>query len=56
MCSCCKRIDREPEGWMELEDAAIRLKLFETSQSPELRYTICPTCAALAKNHSGSAA
>ena len=46
MCSCCKRSLLEPSGWLEIEDVSARLRLFDAPQLPELRYTICPKCAA----------
>jgi hypothetical protein len=45
LCSCCKRALLEPDGWLELVDASIRLKLFEEEHVPELRHTVCPECA-----------
>jgi hypothetical protein len=45
VCSCCKRALIEPSGWLELEDAAVRLGLFEKPKAPGLNYTVCPGCA-----------
>jgi hypothetical protein len=44
ICSCCRRALLEPAGWMDLEDASIRLQLFEGHTVPTLRHTICPDC------------
>jgi hypothetical protein len=44
MCSCCKRAFLESMGWLEVEDAYIQLRLFETQEAPELQYTVCPKC------------
>lgn len=44
MCSCCKRALHETVGWLDVEDIAIRLGLFDTQEVPELRYTVCPEC------------
>ena len=44
MCSCCKRALLEPVGWLELEDIAARLGIFDAPEVPELRYTVCPEC------------
>ncbi len=48
MCSCCKRAMIEPVGWLEIEQAAARLHLFEQDQAPRIRQTICPACQATA--------
>lgn len=48
LCSMCKRALVEPAGWLELEDAAARLHLFEEKQVPQLRQTVCPRCNAAA--------
>lgn len=44
MCSCCKRALLEPVGWLDLEDASTKLRLFDTTEVPNLRYEICPEC------------
>jgi hypothetical protein len=44
MCSCCKRALIESSGWLEVEDAAARLGLFEKPKAPRLSYTICQDC------------
>jgi hypothetical protein len=48
LCSCCKRALIEPSGWMDIEDAAAYLHLFEQSAAPQLRQIICPACASAA--------
>ena len=45
ICSCCRRALLEPVGWLDLEDASVRLQLFEGHSVPTLRHTICPDCA-----------
>jgi len=45
MCSCCKRSLLEPQGWLELEEIALRLRLYDQPSVPELRYTLCPNCS-----------
>ncbi len=44
-CSCCKRGLIEPVGWLDIEEVAIRLRLFDQPKAPKLRYAICPECA-----------
>jgi hypothetical protein len=44
ICSCCKRALLEPVGWLDVEDIAARLKLFETQRVPRLHHVICPSC------------
>jgi len=48
MCSCCKRAIIEPFGWLEVEEAAVRLHLLEKSRAPKIRQTVCPGCTAAA--------
>lgn len=47
MCSCCKRSLLEPRGWLDMEDIALRLKLYDQQTVPGLRYTLCPHCASM---------
>ncbi len=47
MCSCCKRILAEPVGWTDVDDAVARLHLLAEETMPQLRQTICPSCAQL---------
>ncbi|WP_372726126.1 hypothetical protein [Novipirellula sp.] len=44
MCSFCKRSLIEPSGWLEMENIAIKLRLYRKQTVPELRYTVCPEC------------
>jgi hypothetical protein len=44
MCSCCKRVLVEPVGWIELDDAACRLRLLEADRVPFLRQQLCTAC------------
>jgi hypothetical protein len=54
MCSCCKRSLIESAGWLEVEEVAVRLGLFERPRGPQLRHTICPSCALAAGNLPGN--
>ncbi len=45
MCSFCKRSLIEPSGWLEMENIALKLRMYEQQTVPELRYTVCPECA-----------
>jgi hypothetical protein len=45
MCSCCKRSLIEPSGWLEMEDIALRLRMYDQQAVPDLRYTLCPDCS-----------
>ena len=49
MCSCCKRIDIEPLGWLEVSEVVGRLNLFEAVQVPTMRQTVCRECQQQAK-------
>ncbi|MCG6940366.1 MAG: hypothetical protein LJE69_03835 [Thiohalocapsa sp.] len=44
ICSSCKRVDLGQQ-WVEVEDAVIRLRLFESELLPRTRHSICPDCA-----------
>lgn len=46
LCSWCKRALIETAGWLEVEDAAARLRLFEKEQMPRLVHDVCPDCLA----------
>ena len=50
MCSFCKRSLIEPSGWLEIENIAIKLRLYREQTVPEIRYTVCPDC----EDHFGS--
>ncbi len=49
LCSCCRRALVEPNGWLDIEDAAARLHLLEEERAPQLRHTLCPDCRASAQ-------
>ncbi len=49
MCSFCKRSLIEPSGWLELENISLKLRMYERQTVPELRYTVCPECAKIAR-------
>lgn len=42
MCSWCKRV-ATPE-WLEVEDAVLRLRLFDEATVPQITHGICPDC------------
>jgi hypothetical protein len=44
VCSCCKRIALD-EGWVEVEDAVMRLRLFDSDHLPRTRHCVCPDCS-----------
>jgi hypothetical protein len=50
MCSFCKRSLIEPSGWLEMENIALKLRLYKQQAVPELRYTVCPECATRSRN------
>jgi hypothetical protein len=43
MCSWCDRFHVDGE-WVEVEEAAARLKLFQRSGSPTISHGVCPDC------------
>ncbi|MGH2973335.1 MAG: hypothetical protein ACRDLL_00490 [Solirubrobacterales bacterium] len=43
MCGWCDRFEVDGE-WVEVEEAARRLELFNHSELPEIRHGICPDC------------
>jgi hypothetical protein len=43
MCGWCDRFEVDGE-WVEVEEAARRLELFNRSELPALSHGICPTC------------
>lgn len=45
LCSVCKRGLLETDGWLDVADLGTRLHLFEAKKLPELRHSLCPTCA-----------
>ena len=46
MCGWCDRFDVRGE-WLEVEDAAARLRLFQRSALPAISHDICPDCSEL---------
>jgi hypothetical protein len=46
MCGWCDRFEVDGE-WVEVEEAARRLGLFERSEMPRLSHGICPECSDL---------
>ncbi len=44
MCSWCKRIKTAEFEWLEVEDAVLKLRLFEEERLPRLTHGICTTC------------
>jgi hypothetical protein len=44
MCAWCDRFFVEDE-WVEVEEAAARLKLFGRSELPQISHGICPACS-----------
>lgn len=43
ICAWCNRVDLDA-NWVEVEDAALRLRLFEYSRPPTLTHGICDSC------------
>jgi hypothetical protein len=43
MCGWCDRFEVDGE-WVEVEEAARRLELFNRAELPALSHGICPTC------------
>lgn len=44
MCSFCKRSLIEPTDWLELENIALKLRLYDQQTVPGVLYTVCPEC------------
>ena len=44
MCSFCKRSFVEPTDWLELENIALKLRLYDKQTVPGVLYTVCPDC------------
>lgn len=44
ICSWCKRVRTAPDEWLEVEDAVVRMNLFEAAAVPQLSHGICPEC------------
>jgi hypothetical protein len=46
ICSFCKKVKLEDDGWAEVETAIERLHLFDVDKLPALTHGICPPCHA----------
>lgn len=46
MCSWCKRANLGCRQWVDLEEAVVRLRLFEQAPLPQLSHGICEICFA----------
>jgi hypothetical protein len=46
MCGWCDRFLVDGE-WVEVEEAARRLRLFERAEMPQIEHDICPDCTEL---------
>jgi hypothetical protein len=46
MCSWCKKISVEGEGWLDVENAVQILRLFDVVEIPSISHGICPACYA----------
>ena len=44
MCSWCKNVAVD-EGWVEVEEAVARLRLFETDVLPQITHGVCDACS-----------
>lgn len=44
MCSCCKHVLLEPQGWLDVEDLSDRLQFNHRDRLPRCRQTLCPPC------------
>lgn len=45
-CGWCNRIDVGTDDWIEVEDAVVRLRLFEQEAVPHLSHGVCESCHA----------
>jgi len=43
MCAWCNRFEVD-DGWLEVEDAVEKLKLFDVSLPPDISHGVCPAC------------
>jgi hypothetical protein len=46
ICSWCKRIRLAETAWVEVEEAVVRLGLFQMDVLPQLTHGVCPDCYA----------
>jgi hypothetical protein len=42
MCAWCKKVNAD--GWVEVEEAVSRLRLFEQGRLPRITHGMCPAC------------
>jgi hypothetical protein len=49
MCSCCKRVLVEPEGWVDVEAFCERLRDRGRTIRPATRHSLCLNCSKLLK-------
>ncbi len=47
ICSWCKKVHMPPDAWIEVEEAVLRLRLFERAEVPQLSHGICRACVDL---------
>ena len=47
MCSCCKRVLVEPDGWLDVAIFSQRLRSRARTTWPHTRQTLCPKCREL---------
>lgn len=47
ICSWCKRVFVDGQGWVEIEIAVVSLGLFESAPLPQLTHGICEDCLAV---------
>jgi len=44
ICAWCSRLQTDRLGWIDIEEAAVRLRLFESDQLPVISHGMCPDC------------
>lgn len=47
MCSCCKRVLVEPDGWLDVDIFSKRLRSRNRTARPQTRQTLCQKCREL---------
>ena len=47
MCSCCKKVLLEPDGWIDIEEFSDRIQLNARRILPQCHHTLCSTCGKL---------
>lgn len=53
MCSCCKQVLIEPQGWVPLEAANRHPHVCPDEHRPNVHYEVCPACSALVSTCAG---